>query len=254
MHRKKTTVAFLVPLFIFLLHSPTINCLEAPMHVNISPNITASPIFTPNYHNDFNPNITNNVYSFSYAIGTKIRDISLVWIQQIKELATEENYIIIKQLMKEMLWEHRYAITTGVLLSSYGTTNILLITDYYYLNNDSRWSRWKLKHSFEQLCAISQKDLAQELLLTIGERYYNEKNPIDLTHPLLRFITTIDTEIRVIKRYIAITKMIKKLRLFTIFSTSDDKINNAQQLLERALFVKHIFLSWLSEYNLTSSR
>jgi hypothetical protein len=38
-----------------------------------------------------------------------------------------------------------------------------------------------------------------------------------------------------------------------LFPTNDKKLTRATKMLERALFIKHIFLSWLADYNLTST-
>ncbi|MEP6803588.1 MAG: hypothetical protein ABI892_03620 [Flavobacterium sp.] len=224
--------------------------------VNISPVFTPTynnnPIMTPNYHIENKPEFTNYVYSLSYSVGMKIKDISVTCINQLYSNATTENYSFFKKLIKDALWYYRYRIAGGTIIGSYSVTNAILMTDYYYLCNNTMWSRWKQELSFEDLCGISQKDLARELLLAIGQYYYSEKKPTDLTHPLIQFIHTIDIEIKIIKRYINTTKIINRLNLMKIFPTNDIKIAYAHKLLERALFIKHIFLSWLSEYNLTS--
>ena len=126
--------------------------------------------------------------------------------------------------------------------------------DYYRIEHTVFWGYWKKECSFEDLCTIPQKELAKELLLAIGEHHYNEKHPTDLAYPLITFIKTIDNEIDLLKRYLTSTKIIKKLQLMTIFPTNETKIAKAQAMLDRTLFIKHIFLSWLAEYNLTSSQ
>lgn len=219
--------------------------------ITVSP--TISPIFTPNYTIENNPQIINYIYSMSYAVGMKIKDVTIVWMESLKKKVTKDNLELLQALIKKIMWHHRYKIAGGTVVGSYSATSLLLLADYHYLNCSTVWSRWKPECTFEDLCAIPQKDLARELLLTIGERYYNEKNPTDLGHPLIQFLNTIETEVKTIKRYIRTTKVIKNLHLITIFPTNENKINQAQKLLERALFIKHIFLSWLSEYNLASS-
>jgi hypothetical protein len=67
------------------------------------------------------------------------------------------------------------------------------------------------------------------------------------------FIHAIETEIKRYKRYLMIANTIQKLRLTTVFPTSDTKINEVAQLLERILFIKHLFLSWLAEYNIANN-
>lgn len=229
--------------------------------ITVSP--TISPTFTPTYNNtphiEANPHFVNepqfinNVYSFTYTLYTEIKNTTIIWLEEIKKKIVEKDYNLITQLIKEMLWEYRYKIAGGTVIGSYSATSLLLLSDYHYLHRSTAWSRWKCECTFEDLCAIPQKDLARELLLSIGQHYYNEKNPTDLAHPLIQFIKNIDIEIRTIKRYLGTTKIIKKLHLLTIFPTSEKKIDQAQKQLERALFIKHIFLSWLSDYNLASN-
>ena len=101
---------------------------------------------------------------------------------------------------------------------------------------------------------MQQKNLTQELLATINENNYNKNNPTDFTHPLVLFLTTIDREIAICKRYIATTQIIKRLKLMGIFPTNDSKLDEVNKLLQRALFVKHLFLSWLSEYNMGNKK
>lgn len=199
-----------------------------------------------------NPNFYFTPTSNISVVGMKIHDITITAYEKIKTQVTTENYQLLKTLVKKMLWERRYAIAGGSLLGSYSSISLLLLTDYYYLQDHSLWSRWKPDCSFTDLCAIPEKELEKELIRTITKRNCNKKNPTDMVHPLISFINTIDTEIYRIKRYISTASAIKKCRLIKFFPTNDTKITNAQHLLERTLFIKHIFLSWLAEYNLTS--
>ena len=230
--------------------APTYNCNP---NFDNKPQFTNAPQFTSSPQFINSPQFTNYIYSFTYTLYMQIKNTTTIWIEDIKKKATRENYELIKELIKTMLWEHRYKIAGGTVVGSYSATSVLLLADYHYLSRSTAWSRWKPECTFEDLCAIPQKDLARELLLTIGQCYYNDKNPTDLAHPLIQFLTTIDTEIKTIKRYIGTTKIIKRLHLITIFPTNETKIAQAQKLLERALFIKHIFLSWLSDYNLASN-
>jgi hypothetical protein len=100
---------------------------------------------------------------------------------------------------------------------------------------------------------MPQKDLTHELLCAINKQYYDKDKPTNFAHPLMMFIHVIETEIKRYKRYLMIANTIKKLRLTIIFPTSDAKINETIQLLERTLFIKHLFLSWLAEYNIANN-
>jgi hypothetical protein len=203
-----------------------------------------TPQINPNFY--FNPTSTINV------VGMKIHDITITAYEKFKEKVTTENCYLLKKIVKKMLWERRYAIAGGSLIGSYSSISLLLLADYHYLQDCSLWSRWKSDCSFADLCAIPEKELEKELIRTIAKRNCNKKNPTDMIHPLISFINTIDTEIYRINRYISTASAIKKCRLLPFFPTNDTKIANAQRLLERAHFIKHIFLSWLAEYNLTS--
>lgn len=221
--------------------------------VSMSPTYNNTPVIAPNISPEISPTFINNVYSLSYAVGMQIRDITVIWMEEVKKKIPIDSYDQLKSLMKTMLWTHRYTVVGTTAVGSYSVINILLLTDYHYINQNNAWSRWKSECTFEDLYAIPQKELARELLLRIGQEYYNEKNPTDLAHPLITFIDTIDIEIKTLKRYIKTAHIIKKLHLIKIFPTNESKINRAEQSLQRVLFIKHIFLSWLSEYNLVSN-
>ncbi len=218
--------------------------------VNNNPHISANnPIFQP----QFSPTFITNTTSTIHAIGVKIGDIAVMMSQTIKEIVTKENITTLRDMIKQLLWHHRYKIAGGAILGTYSAASILLISDYHNLNNNMFWAHWKHKLTFEDLCAISQKELAKELLLAVGQHHYNKENLTDLAYPLIAFIKEIDWEIDTIKRYIRTAKMIKSIALMPFFPTNDKKLNVATRMLERVLFIKHIFLSWLADYNLTST-
>lgn len=217
---------------------------------NNNPNIgTVSPTISPIISPQFITNTTSSIH----AIGIKVGDVFVLVSQTFKEVVNKKNFELLKDLIKQLIWEHRYKIAGGTVLGSYSAMSILLIADYHQLDNNMIWPRWKHKLTFEDLCAIPQKELAKELMLAIGQHHYNKTNPTDLAYPLIAFIKEIDWEIDTIKRYIKTTKIIKNLSLMKLFPTNERKLNRATKMLERVLFIKHIFLSWLADYNLTSA-
>jgi len=225
-------------------------CTNQPTFTN---NPTASPVFNNGPVNTkISPKFITNTTSTINAVGTYMRDITLSMVQKAQELCTQENYDHAKKHLQQLLWNYRYKIAIGTLISAYSTISILLLTDYHYLKDAHRWSQWKSDCTFEHLCSIPQTELAQELIRAIGEHHYNKKNPADASHPLITFIATIETEIKICKRYLAITKALQFLHLIPIFPCNSAKINQTRAFLERCLFIKHIFLSWLAERNLIS--
>lgn len=225
----------------------TIN--NQPYNTTNNPTLTASPVIKVKNDSHY----TNNNMAIIRAIGVKISDIYVLVSQAVRDTVTKKNYELLRDLIKDLLWQNRYKIAGGAALGSYSATSLLLVVDYHQMNSNMFWAYWKHKSTFEDLCAIPQKELAKELLLAIGEHHYNKDNPTDLAYPLIAFIKDIDWEIDTIKRYITTTKILKSLYLMPLFPTNEKKIARAAKMLERALFIKHIFLSWLADYNLTST-
>ena len=228
---------------------------DIPSFIN-NPTFTNNPATNPTFNNqpifntEIKPQFITTTTSTINAVGVHIRDITLKIIERAQETFTKDNYHHAKYYLQQLIWEYRYKIAATTLVTTYTTANILLLTDYYYLKDPHRWSQWKSDCSFEYLCSLSQTELALQLIRAIGEHHYNKKNPNDTSHPLITFIATIETEIKICKRYLMIATAIKKLHLTTIFPINDSKINEVNKFLERCLFIKHIFLSWLAERNL----
>jgi len=247
-------------LFVYFLSYSS--CIQAETMQSTPPINNFAPIYHydpkvtsevhPHFTTELNPNIIINTSS---ALSLKISDLSIQFIQNIKDTITRQNYHSFKHLIATMLWQYRYTLAGATLIGSYSITTLFLATDYYiHLHNHQLWARWKPEYTFEQLCTMSPKHLTQELLTAINEVNYNKNNPTDFNHPLILFLTTIDKEITICKRYIIMAQYIKRLHLMKIFPINDNKINEVNELLQRALFIKHLFLSWLSDYNLNNSR
>jgi len=241
------------PFFLSLLLLP-------PLYVNAENPVTKKTVHhttatsaSPVFNTEIKPQFVTHTNSVINAIGIQIKDIYVSISHIVQDKITKENYELLKKIIKELLWQNRYKIAGGTVLGSYSTASLLLVSDYHQLNNNMFWAQWKRKSTFEDLCAIPQKELAKELLLAIGQHHFNKDNPTDLAYPLITFIKDIDWEINTIKRYIMTTKTIKRLCLMPLFPTNDHKLNRATKMLERALFIKHIFLSWLADYNLTNT-
>jgi hypothetical protein len=234
LHKKQIT---LIIFSFVLLPSLCAHQTPTPHSINIQSNPIHTTTISPNFYNTATINI---------------RDISLQIMEKAQETFTKGNYNIVKNSIKNLIWEYRYNIATGGIIGAYSTANIVLLNDYYYLANTTRWSHWKPYASFELLCTMPQYELTQELIRAIGETHVNKKNPTDLSHPLITFIESIEREIKTCKRYLNFAKTIKQLHLMKIFPINDNKITEINTCLERALFIKHIFLSWLAERNLTT--
>ena len=232
-------------------------CAE-PNNVNtgntFNPTFTnnSNPACNPTFNTEINPQFITNTNSTINAIGTQMRDITLRIVEKAQETFSKKNCAHAQETIKNLLWHNRYTIATGTIAGIYSATAILLWSDYNYLTTTPCWSRWKSNSTLEDLYAIPHKELEQELLRSIGQRNYNKTDPTDFSHPLITFIATIETEIKICKRYLAIAKATKRFRLITILPTNKTKIKHVRTCLARCLFIKHIFLSWLAERNLTT--
>lgn len=261
-------ITLLLVFFSFCATTHHLHATQTPQnhpYLNFSP--VANPTFnnTPNYYNyntnnntntnnsTINATITCTSMSFSYALALALRDYMLPWFDTAKNTFNKTNYKLLTSLIHTFLWDHRYSITGGMLLGSYITTSLLLLSDYNFFCCKERWCQWKCSYNFEELCALPQQQLTKALLITINKRHCNKHKPTDMNHPLITFISDINNEIYRINRYIKITLTQKTLRLIKFFPTNETKIKRAEQLLTRAHFIKHLFLSWLAEYNMTSS-
>lgn len=245
----KTKFFFITLLLLPLLHLDAQTPDNSPTFINsptANPNVTNAPV----YNVEIKPQFITNTTAVINAIGVQIKDVTLKIIDKAEKTFTKDNYHHAKDALKQLMWEYRYKIAASVTATTYSIITIMLIADYYYLKDTERWSQWKSDSTFEYLCSLSQAELSQELVRAIGEHHYNKKNPNDSSHPLITFIAAIETEINTCKRYLMLTKMIKFLHLMIIFPTNDAKIAQVNRYLERCLFIKHIFLSWLTERNL----
>jgi len=240
----------LLPPFFIYAQEPKSSAQPSP--VNNTP--TFNNKANPKYNVNMNPivHVHTNTTSIINAVGIKTTEIFLLMKEFVQDKVTKKNYELLKDLIKEWLWESRYKIVGGTIVGSYSATSLLLIADYNRAK-DMYWVHWKKHATFEDLCAIPQKELARELMLAVGQHNVNSNNPTDLAHPLINFIKEIDYEINTFKRYIKTVQTIQYLHLIPIFPTNEKKLNRATRMLERVLFIKHIFLSWLADYNLTSA-
>ncbi len=227
----------------------------------LPPYLSFSPTANPTYHYDpeiintinptISPTITCTATSLSYAVAMALRDYIAPTIHKLYTAVTHENYALLKTMIHHYLWKYRYIIAGNTLLGSYATTSIMLISDYYFMHDTQRWANWKHNLTFEELCAQPNQQLTKELILTINERHCNNQNPTDINHPLIAFINDINNEIYRINRYITIASFQKTMYLIKFFPTNETKIKNAEKLLTRTHFIRHLFLSWLTEYNMT---
>ncbi len=215
----------------------------APVVVNNYINLDASAQSTAAAAQDNNQQAVQNV---EQNVVQKTYQKMLSYMQSI-------NYNEIKQAGQQgldALLVHKYKIIGGCLAVVYAGIFYRLLKDYHYLCNGDIWANWKQHLAFDQLCTISQKQLAQDLVRDIQGKYMNTQNPTDHISPLAKFMQAADLEQKIIKRYIRNASWIDKCHLTSLFPTNHTKIAFTKERQERLAFVKHIFLSWTAENNM----
>lgn len=161
------------------------------------------------------------------------------------EIKTEPQKVNNPQLMHIHSYWPFYALG-----SFYSYLFYRLVKTNYVMNDRSRWFHWKEFMSLERLQEIPQQELAKELLHEIQNHYMNPINPTDSITPLSQFMNTVDYEKKLLQQYLKLTDWLKWLWLRRVFPFNDKKIKQANQLLARLNFMKHIFISWAASHKM----
>jgi hypothetical protein len=147
------------------------------------------------------------------------------------------------------LWDHKWLCCATIAALAYGTGAYLCMADTYYMGSTNLWCHWYESKSLEELCALPHETLAKELVLAIQSRYVNTLNPTDCITPLSNFISDLNAEEKRLKQCRSRANFISRLYLQKIIPCARNTGAQAQQLLERLAFIRHIFTSWAAECN-----
>lgn len=152
--------------------------------------------------------------------------------------------------LTEWIKTNKIKVILTSLTSGYALLALYLMRIYARMHDQTLWSRWRYEDSYEQLMSIPQKELARDLVFAIQQRYTTSAQFNDFIRPLVQFMRDIEKEKKMLKRYIETTKWIGRVRLQRIFPINDTKIELAKTLLQRLLFLEHIFISWAAEFKI----
>jgi hypothetical protein len=151
--------------------------------------------------------------------------------------------------LSAFLYAHKWScigVTIGV---TYATLFILFFLDRNFMYNQALWARWHQPQTVAELCEIPHETLCKELILAIHTRYVNQANPADMMTPLSVFLYEIAAEERHLQRCCTRARFAQKLYLDKVLPCASNAVQEAELLIERLAFIKHIFLSWMSAYN-----
>src|SRR5260221_2959948 len=126
----------------FIYLSAHICATQNPTGNNPTYTNNANPTFNNPINATISPQFITNTTSTINAVGVQIRDLAVTVMQKVQETCNKENYNAAKDLLKTLLWEYRYKIAAGTVVTAYSGTHLLLLHDYYYLKDTQRWSCW----------------------------------------------------------------------------------------------------------------
>ncbi len=147
---------------------------------------------------------------------------------------------------------NKYKTMLFIVASVYAVLCYEVIKGYMYLNKENLWSSWRSTISFEELLAISQQQLSQELLRDIQLRYTNAQNINDFISPLATFLNDIEKETHYINYYNKLNTWLIRLHLSTIIPVSKKHFDGSKERLQRLAYLKNVFLSWATEYKIVT--
>lgn len=135
--------------------------------------------------------------------------------------------------------------------SIYVTLNLNLIFLTYKLSRDNNWSNWQINKNIEEFYTIPQNIFAKDLLKDINRSYIKFDNIKDNITPISKFIIDIHKEISYLNTYKKIVDFLISAKLDKIFLYNKKIYIESEKKLNRLMYIKNIFLSWLIENKLS---
>jgi hypothetical protein len=149
----------------------------------------------------------------------------------------------------DFLWSHKWSTAGALILGMYGIVATYFFVEKSFMYSTNLWARWYDSVSLAELCTLPPDGLRKELILAIHTRYVNSANPTDHVTPLSTFLYDIDVEEKRLKKFSTRARFISKMGLRKILPFSEETMREAERLLNRVAFVRHLFLSWAAEHN-----
>ncbi len=192
----------------------------------------------------FNINVHNNAESMALA---KMKNINVIDLLQICEQKLAEGKKQITSL-KDYILQNKLKITFYGLTTGYSYTLYLLNKLKNLINSTNSWAFWKSDLSMEKFLAIPQKSLTFDLIAEIQKKYCTKSNPDDAITPLILFVSEIDENIKYLNQFIKIVKIINFIKLTRFFLLNDKSLSEAQEKLNRLVYLKNLFSGFTSEF------
>ncbi len=175
-----------------------------------------------------------------------------VILNKVSEL-WQENVKIQKQLQEKgssFVTANKWYLLAAGLACSYGYLAYIIMTGSTYLGESNLWSSWHQELPLEELLAIPQQQITQELIREIQRRYTDPSSISDIVKPLGIFMVKIDQEEEQIRWYQSAYSWISYLRLNKLVPVNQSRFGKITERLQRLAYYKNLFKSWAADYQL----
>lgn len=204
--------------------------------------------------------VNNQPYFYNYLIKIKnlmlpqsLRDVKLEDLPQKMREQFTVNMLSIKEFAKEYAKEHKYRL---LLFSAFGTYAAVWVRLFYYIHyifQSTGWGTWKENLSIDVLYAIPKQELGKELLFAVQQKYQKAETLNDFFLPLISFLRDADDELLMLNNFVAFYDLLHKAHVDTIFPLQEIILTKARQRLQRLLYLKEVFLYWVTDYKIAVS-
>lgn len=149
-----------------------------------------------------------------------------------------------------VLSKYKYHILAGCIVASYAGVFAKIWADHKYIKRTDTWSSWKLGVSLEELKNSPKEQLCSDLIRDIQKDHILLIDPMNTSAPLAQFMQILDYEINRITTYLKMSTFLQRYKLLLIFPTNNSTIKRAGKKLERAQFIKQLFIGWTADYKM----
>jgi hypothetical protein len=165
----------------------------------------------------------------------------------------KENLKIQKQIQEQgsqFISTNKWYLLAGGLSCVYAYLAYIVIQGNNYLGDLNLWSSWHQELPLDQLLAIPQQQLTQELIREIQRRYTDVSSIVDIVKPLGMFMVKSEQEEEQIKWYQSTYSWLSYLRLNKLIPMNQSRFNKITERLQRLAYYKNLFKSWTADYQL----
>lgn len=131
----------------------------------------------------------------------------------------------------------------------YGLLRYQSIACVQELDKQSHWWNWKSELSLSALADLPEKQLAQELLASMRDRYDKKTvNDVAFIMPLVHFIQDTNNERGFLEHIIKMHEFFKPYGLHHIFACDEQALERVHVYIARIGYIRGLCMRWLSCY------